>query len=52
MVERFRMELGNEMKVIGTGGLADMIARETDVIEFISPWLTLHGLRIIWKLNR
>ena len=52
MVERFRMELGHEMKVIGTGGLADMIARETDVIEFISPWLTLHGLRIIWKLNR
>ena len=52
MVERFRNELGSQMKVIGTGGLADMLARETDVVQIIAPWLTLEGLRIIWKLNR
>jgi type III pantothenate kinase len=52
MVNRFRQELGPDMKVIGTGGLANFIARETDVLEIIAPWLTLDGLRIIWELNR
>jgi type III pantothenate kinase len=52
MVVRFRQELGPQMKVIGTGGLAEVIARETSVIEIIAPWLTLDGLKIIWELNR
>jgi type III pantothenate kinase len=51
MVERFRRELGPEMKVIATGGLAEVIAQETDVIQIIAPWLTLDGLRILWDLN-
>ncbi|HLA98581.1 MAG TPA: type III pantothenate kinase [Anaerolineales bacterium] len=52
MVVRFRRELGPTMKVIATGGLAEIIARETEVFEIIAPWLTLDGLRIIWVLNR
>jgi type III pantothenate kinase len=52
MVERFRAELGQEMKVIATGGLAEIVAKETKVIQHIIPWLTLDGLRIIWELNR
>lgn len=52
MVERFRAELGPEMKVIATGGLAEVVAKETKVIQHIAPWLTLDGLRIIWELNR
>lgn len=52
MVARFRKELGANMKAIATGGLAEIIARETDVIEIIAPWLTLDGLRIVWDLNR
>lgn len=52
MVARFRRELGSEMKVIATGGLAETIARETNVIEVIAPWLTLEGMRILWELNR
>ncbi len=52
MVSRFREELGPEMKVIATGGLAGVIAKETDVIQIIAPWLTLDGLRIVWELNR
>ncbi len=52
MVARFRAELGDDMRVIGTGGLAETIARETDVIQAVDPWLTLKGLRIIWELNR
>ncbi|GAB4498146.1 MAG: type III pantothenate kinase [Anaerolineales bacterium] len=52
MVNRFRSELGGDMKVIATGGLAEVVAKETKVIDFISPWLTLEGLRLIWELNR
>ena len=52
MVARFRAELGEGMRVIGTGGLAELIARETDVIEVVDPWLTLKGLRIVWELNQ
>jgi type III pantothenate kinase len=52
MVARFKAELGPETRVIGTGGLAEIIARETDVIDVVDPWLTLHGLRIIYELNR
>jgi len=52
MVVRFRKELGKNMKVIATGGLAEIIARETDVFEIIAPWLTLDGLRIIWEINQ
>lgn len=52
MVQRFREELGAEMKVIATGGLAEVIARETDVLQIIAPWLTLDGLQMIWEMNR
>jgi len=51
MVARFRIELGQKMKVIATGGLAEVVARETTVLEIIAPWLTLDGLRIIWDIN-
>ena len=40
MVKRFKEELGPETKVIATGGLAQLIANETDVIDIIAPWLT------------
>ena len=52
MVARFRTELGPEMKVIATGGLAETLAKETSVLEIVAPWLTLDGLRIIWGLNQ
>jgi len=51
MVNRFRAVLGKDMKVIGTGGLAEIVARETEVIEIVAPWLTLDGLRMIWEMN-
>lgn len=40
------------MKVIATGGLAEVMARETAVIQHVDPWLTLDGLRLIYGLNR
>ncbi len=51
MVARFRAELGPQMKVIATGGLARTIAAQTDVIQHINPWLTLEGLRLVWEMN-
>src|SRR5688572_13396525 len=52
MVQRFSEELGADMKVVATGGLAEIIAKETSVIQVLAPWLTLDGLRIIWELNQ
>ena len=52
MVARFKAELGPDTRVVATGGLAETIARETQVIDVVDPWLTLHGLRIIYELNR
>jgi len=51
MVARFRQELGPKMKVIGTGGLAETIARETLAIDELAPWLTLDGLRLVYEMN-
>lgn len=52
MVARYKAELGPELRVIGTGGLAETIARETDVIQVVNPWLTLEGLRMVWEMNQ
>ena len=51
IVARFRAELGPDIKVIATGGLAETIAKETGSITVLAPWLTLEGLRIIHDLN-
>jgi type III pantothenate kinase len=52
LVARFRAELGPEMKVIATGGLASLVAAETAVIDAVDPWLTLEGLRLVWEMNQ
>lgn len=52
MVARFRRELGEDTRVIATGGLSEVVARETQIIQVIAPWLTLDGLRILWEMNR
>lgn len=51
LVARFRAELGPEMRVIATGGLAPVIAQQTPVIGVVDPWLTLKGLRMIYELQ-
>ncbi len=52
MVQRFGQELGPNMRVIATGGLAELVARHTSVIELVDPALTLDGLYRIYQLNR
>jgi type III pantothenate kinase len=51
LVKRMRAELGGQARVIATGGLAELIAAETDVIEVVEPDLTLIGLRLIYEMN-
>lgn len=52
MVQRFKEELGENMKVIATGGHVQKIADHTEVIDHVDPWLTLEGLRLIWEMNQ
>jgi pantothenate kinase, type III len=52
MVARFGQQLGPKMKVIATGGLAELVAQQTQLIQITAPWLTLDGLRLIWEMNR
>jgi type III pantothenate kinase len=51
MVTRFRGEIGQEAVVIGTGGLAPLIASGTEIIDVIAPWLTLDGVRLLYEMN-
>lgn len=52
MVSRFRQELGADTKVIATGGLAEVMGRETPVIQILAPWLTLDGLCMVYEMNQ
>jgi type III pantothenate kinase len=52
MVDRIRGELGQEARVVATGGLAQRVASETRTIEKVEPFLTLEGLRILFEKNR
>lgn len=45
-----RMEMGDmNAKVIGTGGLANLISMETEIFHDINRNLTLEGLRLIYE---
>jgi type III pantothenate kinase len=52
VVARMRREIGGEARVVGTGGYAELIAREAPVIEIVEPNLTLIGLRLVHEMNR
>lgn len=52
LVKKFREELkAPNAKVIATGGLALLVADETDSIDVLDGILTLKGLRIIYERN-
>jgi type III pantothenate kinase len=47
---RLADELGDPI-VVATGGLAELIAPYTSSIKQVEPWLTLHGLRVVFDRN-
>jgi type III pantothenate kinase len=52
LVKRMQAEMGGPCTVVATGGLADVIAGETDAITIVEPYLTLEGLRMIFEMNK
>ncbi len=52
LVARLKLEVPGEPKVIATGGMAEIVAEWTQVIDIVNPRLTLEGLRIIYELNQ
>ena len=51
IVGRLREELGSDVTVIATGGVAGAIAPFCEEIDEIDELLTLTGLRLIWERN-
>ncbi len=51
VISRFQQELGGKARVVATGGLANVIARETPMVDIVDPHLTLVGLRLIHEIN-
>ena len=51
IVRKMKKEIGQNAKVIATGGLSEIVASESDVIDVVDRTLTLRGLNILYKLN-
>jgi type III pantothenate kinase len=52
IVKRIKKEMGHDMKVIATGGLAPLICKETETIDTVDEFLTLEGLMTLFKRNQ
>lgn len=51
IVSRMIDAVGEGATIVATGGLAALIAPYTSTVEHVEPWLTLHGLRLIFQKN-
>jgi type III pantothenate kinase len=49
VLRRIEQELGFSCRVIATGGLSTIIARETESIHEVRPLLTLEGLELLYR---
>ena len=52
IVARMKNEAGVSARVLATGGLASLIAKESSSIDEVVENLTLEGLKIIYETNR
>ena len=50
--EMKKLKTNEEPFVIATGGLANLIAKETDVIDKVDSELTLEGLKLLYYKNK
>jgi type III pantothenate kinase len=51
LVARMRHAIGDDARVIATGGMADVVANHTAVIDAVEPHLVLKGLAL-WHASR
>ncbi len=51
LLARIRSELETPVSVIATGGLGHIITPLTSSIDIYDPWLTLSGIRTVYRLN-
>lgn len=52
LVARMKEEIGGDVTVVATGGLAQLISSATNSIDYVEPMLTLEGLRLIYERNK
>ncbi|MDH5491199.1 MAG: type III pantothenate kinase [Myxococcales bacterium] len=52
LVARLQGEMGGPCAVLATGGLAHLIAPESECIQEVDDFLTLDGLRLLYERNR
>lgn len=51
LIQRMRVELGSEARVIATGGLAEVVARYCPSIDRVDPQISMHGLRLFHEAS-
>lgn len=53
IIKQVKKETGyDDLKVVATGGLGTIIAKETDAIQVYDRYLTLEGLRLLYMRNK
>ena len=53
IIKKIKKEMKlEEIKVVATGGLGEIIAKEVSLISIVDRTLTLDGLKMIYKLNK
>ena len=53
LIRKIKAEAGNEnIKVIATGGLSEIVAGSGEEIDVVDRTLTLRGLYLIYKMNK
>jgi type III pantothenate kinase len=50
LCRRVEAEIGIST-IVATGGLSALISPHAEVVDHVEPWLTLHGLRLIYLRN-